>query len=384
MSIILLQALNGVEKKMEANPGLVKKSPLHDCQQELKAKFADSFGWEMAESYSSPTEEARHVREAVGLFDLSHHGAIKIGGSEAIQFLNGLVTNDVKTLEKGKGMQAAFLTGHGKVKALCRILNLRESFLVINDPQTHEKVYKYVFPFSYAGDFKVEDVSGDYRIVSVQGPKSIMVMKEVCFQPVPALEENDWIETIVAGQHVLITRSSRTGEQGFDILVAEAGLRDVWDFILLKGAFHNIAPVGFEALERLRIEAGIPIYGIDVDESNMMLETGLSNAVSFNKGCYTGQEAVAMATYRGHISKKLSGLTFTDHKVPSRGDTILKDEKEIGTITSAIRSESLGNPIALGYVKYGYFETGNQVQVKNEDSLLRATVAELPFIKTVE
>jgi glycine cleavage system T protein len=362
-----------------ADSATLKKSPLHDAQEEMKAQFIADQGWEMAQAYAGAEEEIKRVREAAGLIDLSHYGAIKIGGTEAVQFLNGLVTNDVKKLEAGSGMQAAFLTGHGKVRALCRILRVADEFLIITDPQTHEKVFKYVFPFSYAGDFKVDDVSDQYRLLSLQGPKSLLVMKEISFEPIALTEENHWIETIIAGHHILVERNSRTGETGYDIFAPVSGLRDIWDFILMKGEFHSLVPFGLEALESLRIEAGIPVYGKDIDETNMMLETGLSNAVSFTKGCYTGQEAVAMATYRGHISKKLSGLEISGDKLPSPGDLISKDGKEIGHITSSIKSASLDNGIALAYVKYGYFDVGTDVQVKTDSSLLSAKVVELPF-----
>lgn len=359
----------------------VLKTPLYESEKELGARFGDSYGWEMAQFYSNQLEEHRQVRGAVGLIDLSYYGAIKVGGKEAVQFLNGLVTNDVKSLSKGEGMRAAFLTGHGKVRALCRVLGLEDEYLIINDPQTHDKVFKYIFPFSYAGDFKVEDVSDKYRTLSVQGPKSGLVMKEICFEPVPSLEESAWAGNTIAGQQVLVSRASHTGEIGFDILVPASGLKDVWDFILLKGSFHSIAPVGMQALESLRIEAGIPVYGIDADENNMMLELGIADAVSFTKGCYTGQEAVAMATYRGHVSKRLSGLAVAGGVVPERGDKVLKDAKEIGHITSSLKSETLGGVIALGYIKYGFFDSGNEVEVETKGERLPAKVVELPFYK---
>lgn len=358
-----------------------KITPLFDTQTSLGARFGSIWGWTMAESFSDPRQEHARVRSAVGLLDLSNRGAIKIGGKEGPQFLNGLVTNDVKTLERGKGNRAAFLTGHGKVKALCTILGLGDEFLLITDPGTHDKIYKTIFPFSYADDFKVEDVSASYRSLSVQGPLSPLVMKEICFEPIPSLGGNEWVETTIAGQRVMVVRNSHTGEDGFDLFVAGSGLHDLWDFILLKGEFHSIAPVGFLALDSLRIEAGIPVYGIDIDESNMMLETGLLEAVSFTKGCYTGQEAVAMATYRGHVSKRLAGLAVAGDVVPSPGDKIIKDGKEIGYVTSALRSESLGAIIALGYVKYGFFEVGSGLEIKSNDYLSPATVVELPFYK---
>ncbi|MGA9767489.1 MAG: aminomethyltransferase family protein [Blastocatellia bacterium] len=368
---------------MNSLENAIKRSPLYDAQKELGAQFTNSNGREMAQVYRDPNREVQQVRQAVGLIDLSHHGAIKIGGTEAVQFLNGLVTNDMKTLKKGEGMRAAFLTAHGKVEALCRIFNLGGEYLVITDPQTHEKVFKYIFPFSYAGDFQVEDVSDQYQLLSVQGPKSLLVMKEACFEPVPSLAEYGWLETIIGGQHVLVTRSSHTGETGFDILAPASGLKDVWDFILLKGSFHSILPVGLAALNSLRIEAGIPVYGADIDESNMMLETGISDAVSFTKGCYKGQEAVVMATHRGHISKKLSGLIMLDGEAPSPGSKITKDGKEIGRITSAIQSETLEQAIALAYLKYGYFDQGNVVEVVGEQQSFSAKVVDLPFYRPV-
>lgn len=368
---------------MNSIESLVKRSPLFDAQKEMGAQFVNLPGWEMAQAYTEPSKETRQVREAVGLIDLSYHGAIKVGGKEAVQFLQGLITNDMKTLEKGKGMRAAFLTVHGKVEALCRIFNLGDEYLIITDPQTHEKIFKTLFMFSYAGDFKVEDVSDQYRLLSVQGPKSLLVMKETCFEPVPSLAEYDWLETIIGGQHVLVTRSSHTGETGFDILAPASGLKDVWDFILLKGIFHSIVPFGIAAFDALRIEAGIPLYGVDVDDTNMILETGISDAVSFTKGCYKGQEAVVMATHRGHISKKLSGLIMLNGELPTPGSKITKEGKEIGRITSPLKSDTLGQVIALAYLKYGYFEPENIVEVVGEQASSSAKVVELPFYKSI-
>jgi aminomethyltransferase len=363
----------------ETNQQEVKRSVLYESQSRIAASFAINHGWEMAESYSDPRQEHLSVRSVGGVADLFHFGSIRVGGGEVVQFLNGLVTNNVKTLEAGKGMRAALLSGHGKVRALCRVLNLGDEYLILNDPQTHEKVFKYLFPFSYAGDFQVEDVSEEYRTIAVQGPKAPLVMKEICFEPVPALSEYDWFQTLIAGHRALVTRASHTGETGFDILVPTSAVKDVWDFILLKGSFHSIVPFGLRAVESLRIEAGIPVYGRDVDETNMMLETGLEDAVSFTKGCYTGQEAVAMATYRGHISKKLSGLALSGEAVPSPGDLVKKDGKEIGFVTSAIKSPTLGAVVALAYVKHGYFESGNDVVVQIGVESTSATIVNLPF-----
>ena len=363
---------------------VAKVTPLSEAQIEKGARLARFFGWEMAESFGDSTEERRAVRRSVGVVDLSYCGAIRIGGKEGAQFLQGLVTNDVKALSNGKGMRAAFLTGKGKVIAFCRIFGLQDGeFLIITEPQTHDRVYKYIFPMSYAGDFKVDDVTDLHRVLSLQGPKSLLVMKEVCFDPVPQLAEHEWIGTIIAGHHVLVGRASHTGESGFDIFAPTVSLKDIWDFVLLKGEFHSIVPVGQLALDALRIEAGIPVFGQDIDEGNMMLETGMADAVSFTKGCYTGQEAVAMATYRGHVSKRLSGLKISGETVPSPGATVTKDSKEIGVVTSALKSGTLESVIALALLKYGYLDPGTNVELESQGVSIPATVVELPFVKRV-
>lgn len=356
-----------------------KQTPLFEAQQSLGAIFAEVDGWTMAASYLDPIAECRTVREAVGLIDLSNDGAIRVSGSEAEKFLNGLVTNDVSTLDRGNGLRAAFLDGHGKVKALCRILGLGGEYLILNDAGTHEKVFANLFPLSYAGDFKVQDASDEFRIISVQGPKARNLIKEVCFEPVPQLGPHQWVDSIIAGRHSLVVCASHTGESGYDVLVAASGLQDVWDFLLLKGAFHSVGPVGLTALDWLRIEAGIPEYGRDVDETNMMLETGLLDAVSFAKGCYSGQEAVAMATYRGHVSKKLSGLLVSGEIVPSRGDRIYREGKDVGYVTSAVKSPTLGRNIALGYIKYGFDQAGRTADIRTTGSAIPCQITELPF-----
>ena len=357
----------------------VKSLLLSERHTNLGAIFGHEDGWRVVQSYGTPSDEYLTVRNDVGIIDLSNCGLLSVSGGESERFLNGLVTNDVKTLSKGSGMRAAFLTGHGKVRALCRIIGLGDSYLIINEPETHEKIHKYVFPFSYAGDFKVEDVTAQYGILSVQGPKALLVMKEVCFEPVPSMDEHQWLTAVIAGHDATVVRSTHSPDGGYDLLVPKQGVGDVWDFILLKGGFHGIKPFGQEALDILRVEAGIPVYGVDVDESNMMLETGLSDAVSFTKGCYTGQEAVAMATYRGHVSKKLSGLLVDGDLVPARGDRVLVGERNVGSVTSAIRSEALGRVIAMAYIKYGFFNPGTAVDVQTEAGPLRASVSEMPF-----
>jgi folate-binding protein YgfZ len=359
---------------MQARKGL-----LFDSHRDLGANFESAWGWMMPESYGSVAEEVDMVHDQAGLLDLSWQGVLKITGGEAMQFLQGLLTNDVTALQKNKGMRAAFLTGNGKVRAFCVVLGLGDGFLILNDPQTHEKVNKQIAPFAYAGDFQVEDVTDNYQSLSLQGPRSHDILKEVCFEPVQELREYEWLGCLIAGQQVVVLRRSRTVEIGFEILVPASGLKDVWDYFLMKGKYHSLKPVGHGALNVLRSEAVLPVYGIDIDETNMVLEAGLDDAISFNKGCYTGQEAVAMATYRGHVSKKLSAILVDKRATLKVGDTVLKVDKEIGKITSFVYSKRLDKKIALALIKYGYFDDGNEVQVRTEHGNVAGSIKVKPL-----
>ncbi|MBI3651351.1 MAG: aminomethyl transferase family protein [Acidobacteria bacterium] len=358
---------------------LSKRTALFEVEKELGAEFADFFGWQMPLNFTDPNQEALQVRENVGICDLTFAGALRITGSEATAFLQGLVSNDVKALRQGKEMRAAFLTGHGKVRAFCIILGLENGYLIVNDPQTHEKVLQYVFPFSYAGDFQVEDVSEQFQLLTLQGKNSLLVLKEASFEPVPQLNEFDWVETLMAGTKVWVMKHSRTGEQGYDLLVQQSALADVWDFLLLKGKYHQLLPYGLMAQNILRLEAALPVYGIDIDESNMLLESGLENVVSMTKGCYTGQEAVAMATYRGHVSKKLSLLAFPENRSIKPGAKVFSKGKEVGTITSVAYSATFKKLLALSCIKYGFFESGTSVEVESEPQMLLGEIVK-PYL----
>jgi folate-binding protein YgfZ len=152
----------------------------------------------------------------------------------------------------------------------------------------------------------------------------------------------------------------------------------LWQALVQAGA----RPVGEEALNVLRVEAGIPRYGHDVDETVILPETRLEQLVSYNKGCYIGQEVVARVKYRGHVNRALSGFALDGDQVPDPGASLVGDDKEIGRITSAVRSIALGRPIALGYVRREHFAPGTAVTVRDGDATMTARVAELPFVKS--
>jgi glycine cleavage system T protein len=354
------------------------QSPLYESHIRLGAEMKEIDGWQVPAAYGDELFEYAVVREAgAGVTDLSR-GRFQVSGSEAVQFLNGLITNDMKTLAENQWMTAAFPNVQGRLRGYVRVARIRDGFLIDTEAATHETVLNTIQRFTLAGDFHLTDLTSQTTLLSLQGKQATEILGAVLGEtplelPTHGVAEIEWQQ-----KSLTVLRATHTAEDGFDILVSADQATSLWDSFVDAGA----RPVGHEALDRLRIEAGVPRYGIDMDESNVVTETGLDEAVSYTKGCYIGQEIIARIKYRGHVAKKLVGLSF-QRPIKIDEDARIKsaDDKEIGRITSHTLSPHLGCTIALGYVKYDYVAPGTEVRVTSSQGDLQAKVAQLPFVR---
>ena len=288
------------------------------------------------------------VREGgAGLIDLSAlRGRIRVSGSEATMFLNGLITNDIKNATENTWLPAVFPTVQGRLIGAVRILRSDSGFLIDTESASHEAVLKTISRFTLAGDFHVSDVSDEIALLSVQGKRA---------------------REVITADDGIVIRATHTGEDGYDVLTTVP----LTEKLVAAGA----KPVTRETLETLRIEAGIARHGKDMDETNVVLETNLDDAVSYTKGCYVGQEIIVRIKHRGHVAKKLTGLTL-EAEVEEPVITS-EDGKEIGRITSTTYSPKLDSHIALGYVRYEYLAAGTKVNA----GAISGTVTDLPFVR---
>lgn len=326
-------------------------------------------------------------QDGAGLIDLSSRGRITVGGLEAVQFLNGLITNDMKMLLEDTWMPAVFPNAQGRLVASVRVMRLKDidtgkatcpSYLIDTEAASHQSVLKILQRFTLAGDFRVNDVTDESAQFSVQGKKAENVVQSVFGDAVKNLAERGAIKTSWNGTEVTVVRATQTSAKGFEFIVNTADARRLRQALVDAGA----TPVGENAYEVLRIEAAVPRYGLDMDETNVVTETNLDEAVSYTKGCYIGQEIIARIKYRGHVAKKLTGLSFADKVDIASGDVVKSsDDKDIGRITSATYSPQLKRTLALGYVKYGYLAGDTPVKVVHDGSEVSAHVTELPFIR---
>ena len=366
----------------------IVKSPLDETHNRLGGKMFLQDGWSVPANYGDTLLEYASVREGgVGVMDLSPRGRMLVSGTEAIQFLNGLITNDMKTLAENNWMPAAFPSVQGRLIASVRVIRLTDeqtdknvctSFLIDTEPATSERVLKTIERFTLAGDFRVLDVTAQTALLTVQGKKSASIVHLVLGEAAAGLAGKGALKIAWQESEVTILRATHTGEDGFDLIVNAGAASTLWDALHAAGA----RPVGYDALEILRIEAGLPRYGIDMDETNVVTEAALDVAVSYTKGCYVGQEIIARIKYRGHVAKKLSGVMFEQAARVAVGAVINSAEgKEVGRVTSVTYSPHLGRTIALAYLKYDYLAPATSVKIISGEEELAAQVTDLPFVR---
>lgn len=333
--------------------------------------------------YGDVRGEYNALRGGAAVIDLSAAGKLEVSGKNAVQFVNGLVTNDVKILKPGEGVLAAFLNPQGKVVAVCRIYKVGERLLLELEPERRETIYKNLIRFVPAGEFFVQDVTERDALLSLQGPRAAELLAELTGHLVKAEPEFSISAQAIDGVNVLIATHSRSGGAGFDLFIPAESKERVRQAVLARGVLFGARAAGGAALEIARIEAGIPREGADVTENNILLEAGFEKAVSYTKGCYLGQEIIARIHWRGQPAKQLRGLIVDSNEMPARGvELFAEDGKKVGEVTSATRSYALNRIIALGYVHRYYLAAGTALTLRRDGLEVGcATVRDLPFIQ---
>lgn len=316
--------------------------------------------------------------DGAGILDFPERGLIEVSGGEAVQFLNGLITNDVAKLENNSWMHAAFPNAQGRLLALVRVLKSNDKFLFDVDAVNHASILLNLQRFTFAGDFKVTDLSADYSLFSIQGKKVSELIGQIANS---SFQVPDYQNQISVFEHqaaeIRVIRATHTGADGLDLFGPNSLMQNLKDEFLRSGAIE----ISDETRELLRVEAGIPRYNVDIDESTIVLETGIDKAVSFNKGCYIGQEIIARIHFRGHVAKRLSNLVLEETIKIEPGDQLKSaDGKGAGRITSTVFSPILEKQIALALVRYEFLAPETELfVVRNENQLTKAKVAKLPF-----
>ena len=351
---------------------------LHEIHRKSGAQLREWNGLEVPDHYGDPKGEHLAIRNHWGLIDQSPRGRLAVKGSDRVEFLNGMVTNDIQNLAEQQGCYAVITDTKAKMVSDCRIVALPNQLLLDLEPGMIKKVHDHLDRYIIASDVILENLTESWGLLSLDGPESTDILTKTLKLDQLPKEEYSSRAVKVDGFDLLCVRNEITGEIGYDLYIQAAGMTMLFEKLKAIGA----RLVGWTALETLRIESGIPRYGLDMDESHFPMEAQLNQrAISETKGCYIGQETIARALAQGKMNRFLVGLEVKGEVIPQKDQAIMKADRAIGKITSAVQSPTLGKTIALGYVHRNFSKAGNDVSIIIEDQPIDATVTSLPFYK---
>jgi folate-binding protein YgfZ len=335
------------------------------------AELREDRGVLLPAHFGDAAAEYAALREGMALLDLGFRVVVRARGADRAAFLQGMLTNDVLALAPGAGCRALLLTIQGRVTADVRVLARADELWLDVDVRERARFRDALERLIIADDVELLDPVEPLAAIGVEGPRATEALGS---ERAAALPRYGHAEVELAGASVRAQRASEIRGAGFVLHVPAARAAAVWELLLRRGA----SPCGMEALEGRRIEVGMPRVGLDMDGSTLALEVPVDDAISATKGCYLGQEVVARGTARGHVQRRLVGLTITGG-VPPPGAVLTRDGKDCGRLTSVGRSFALGTAVALGMVRREHWEPGTVLAVEHGGSPLHARVASLPL-----
>jgi tRNA-modifying protein YgfZ len=324
----------------------------------------------------SLADDYRTIHDSAALGALQPRRQIAVAGSDRAAFLQGLLTNDIAALEAGSGCYAAWLTPQGRMVTDLHVLESGDVILLDVPEEQQVTALEQLNHFLFSEDVQLASLSEDLAGVWIHGPAAARAIERVTGEAgLAGWRDYQLVRSAFGDAPVVIARIDQLGVPGFCVYIAPAA-RGALEAALEAG---GVAQVAAEALEAARIEAGYPLFGVDMTSETIPLEAGLeARAISLTKGCYVGQEVIIRVLHRGHgrVAKKLVGLRSID--ALRAGDRITASGKDVGVVTSAAISPTRG-PVALGYVHRDYVEPGTEVHVLHDGAEIPATVAPRPM-----
>ena len=349
---------------------------LHEFHDRLNASFADLNDAEVVTDYGDLAAEHSAFHHSAGVIDLSFRSRICLTGADRVRFLHGQITNDVKRLRVGEGCYAALVTAKGKMQSDLNVYALENELLLDFEPALTASLSQRLEKYIVADDVQIVDIAPHYGLLSIQGPKadsvvcSLGIVGELPAKPLQSVKLAD----ATLGE-IYLANQSRLGSIGFDLFVPTNSLGAVADKLIAAVTQIDGRACGWRAFETARIEAGIPRFGVDMDETNLPLECGIEErAISYNKGCYIGQEVINRIHSIGHVNRELRALRFADDlkSLPTKGDKLFHENKEVGYVTSGVNSSVSGKNIGLGYLRREAAQIGRTIslQTAGQNSLV--------------
>ena len=359
----------------------MKNTALTETHKALGAKMVPFAGYNMPVQYEGVNLEHETVRKAVGVFDVSHMGEFLIQGPNALELIQKVSSNDASKLEIGKAQYSCLPNDEGGIVDDLIIYKLKEeTYLLVVNASNIEKDWNWLTSKNKVGA-EMRDLSEDYSLLAIQGPKAIEAMQSLSSYDLSAIKFYNFVVGDFAGiEHVIISATGYTGSGGFEIYCKNAEVKQIWDKVLEAGADFGIKPIGLAARDTLRLEMGYCLYGNDIDDSTSPIEAGLSWICKFNKSFINSE---ALQAEKEHTpERKLVAFKLDDRGIPRHGYAIVDGNgNTIGNVTSGTMSPSLGVGIGLGYVPKVFSSVDSKINIQVRKKAIPATVVKLPFYK---
>ncbi len=358
------------------------QTPLTSRHEALGARLIEFGGWLMPVQYSSILDEHRAVRERVGLFDLSHMGELFVDGPAAGAAMAAALVSDPPSLAVGRAQYSMICAPDGGVIDDLIVYRLAEERFLVVANAGNASIVSDALAERLAGSAAIlDDRSLATGLVAIQGPRALDALRPLTDVDLDALRYYAIAEGQVAGIPALVARTGYTGEDGFEVFVDTAQTGELWDALLVATLAHEGVPVGLGARDTLRLEAGMPLYGNELDRSTTPYDAGLGRVVKLGKaGDFVGRAALEKA-HRDGPTRRLVGLVVEGRGIARHGYPVHVGERATGVVTSGTQSPTLGTPIAMAYVAPGDGEPGTVVDVEIRDARVPARVTQLPFYR---
>jgi len=364
----------------------LKKTPFYQKHLQNKGRIVDFSGWALPVEYKSTLAEAEAVRKSCGLFDASHIGEIVVRGSGAFSFLQGLVSNDLSTISTGQMQYNLFLSESGCIIDDLMVYRMKNSFLCVVNASNKDKVFKWLNE-NIQPEVEIVDKSKEYALISIQGPNAARVIEKVFSRQEASLEYLSFKETEIGGEKIIISRSGYTGEDGFEIYLPWENSSKWWDRLIDQGQDFELKLCGLGSRDILRIEAGYPLYGHEIDSTINPYEACLAWAVKLSND-FIGKEELLKIKSVGAKVKRV-GFIMQERAIPRQGYSIYSEKagkavplgaRVIGKVSSGTYSPNIGKFIGMAYLDKDCAKIGNEVSIEIRGKLYKAEITGFPFV----
>jgi len=363
----------------------LKQTPLNRVHRELGGKMVDFGGWDMPVQYPAGTiEEHLRTRNHSGLFDVSHMGEIDVKGSDAITFVNRITSNDVTKLIDGQAQYSALTTPDGTVidDLLVYRFAADHLFLVVNAGTT-EKDWEWIRSHHAGESVELKNVSTEYCQIALQGPDALTILQQLTDMPLNDIKYYHFTTGTVDGVESIISRTGYTGEDGFEVYAAAEKGEQLWNKMLEVGKVGTetgVLPCGLAARNTLRLEAGMSLYGHEIDETTTLLEANLGWICKLDKGEFIGREKLAQQKEAG-LKRRLVGFEITERGIARDDQEVVIGDQRVGKVTSGSPAPYLKKNIGFAYVPAEFAAVGGEIKIDVRGRLVGAQIVKTPFYK---